>query len=303
MCQVLYKPKGIKLPDSSLLEQTAMIHSDGCGYMVAWEGSVWGSKGLNVEELKKEIASYTDAGLVIHFRLRTSGKKGPTATHPFPFPIVGIRELKELTWQAPMGIAHNGILSGYGRKKLSDTQEYLLAIASFPDLARGVVAFDNRALGIFEAGQKWALMNGSGEVRLLGRWDKTDGIYHSAPLMNWGWMGDGMIPMGFEESWVDEGLPFGKRQTRWIQEREDEDHYGVDEKCKYCKHFSLTPSKIRETCMVCMQQSKFESKFEVKEFIYGERGYQKYLGNHHFVESKERGALPGGSIEKCLADY
>ena len=266
MCQILFKPKGCKLPSHSLLEGMARQHSDGCGYMVAWNGSVFGRKGLGVEELKKEIEAHEDKALVIHFRLRTSGRSGPTATHPFPFPVVGIRELKELTWQAPLGVAHNGMLVNYGRKKLSDTQEYILSICSFPDLANSVVRFDKRALGIFEAEQKWALMNGMGEVRLLGKWDKTDGLWHSATLTS----GD------YTEAWMYEqmGIAFEKR--------EEEDQVEGVENCRFCRHFSYTPSKIRETCMICTK----ENKFEAKELLtsYGNHEYQRQLGNYHFVE-------------------
>jgi hypothetical protein len=105
---------------------------------------------------------------------------------PFPFPIEDVEELFQETWTAPVGIAHNGILTGFGdsmygdqyrsatylkdgvvkvwdeasrkwvdpkkfkkegeKKPLSDTQDFIKYLSDSRDIARAVTNWDKACL-------------------------------------------------------------------------------------------------------------------------------------------------------------
>jgi hypothetical protein len=104
---------------------------------------------------------------------------------PFPFPIEDVEELFQETWTAPVGVAHNGILTGFGdsmygnqyksatylkdgvvkvwdemarkwidlkkakkgeKKPLSDTQDFIKYLSDSRDLARAFTNWDKACL-------------------------------------------------------------------------------------------------------------------------------------------------------------
>jgi hypothetical protein len=183
----VYKPGNLELPSKENLEKMAKANDDGQGFMVPVEGVVIGKKFSTLEKmwdvLRKVPKKYP---LVIHFRLATHGGKSMEYAQPFPFPIEDVEELFQETWTAPVGIAHNGILTGFGdsmygdqyrsatylkdgvvkvwdeasrkwvdpkkfkkegeKKPLSDTQDFIKYLSDSRDIARAVTNWDKACL-------------------------------------------------------------------------------------------------------------------------------------------------------------
>jgi hypothetical protein len=91
-------------------------NSDGAGFMSLSGGEVVGQKFSSLEEFLEEIYRVPKKGVVIgHFRIATHGGKTVEYAQPFPFPIKKKEELFLDKWTAPLGVAHNGVISGFGQ--------------------------------------------------------------------------------------------------------------------------------------------------------------------------------------------
>jgi predicted glutamine amidotransferase len=161
---------------------------------------VFGKKFLKVDELLEALKDYPkERPLVLHFRLATHGESSLGSCHPFPFPFGKVEDLFEPSWKAQLGVMHNGVISGYGTRKsygcstwdektrtwkkvegkkkereLSDTQEFLLYLATDRQIRDRLAQWDSATLKLLEMTtlDKWALMNGNGKVRMLGKWEQ-----------------------------------------------------------------------------------------------------------------------------------
>lgn len=235
MCVIVFKPVGVELPRKEILEACSRKNSDGMGYMVPLDGKVVGRKFLKLEELEAEVRQiHASRPVVLHFRLATHGGKGREDCHPFPFPFSKREDLFMTSWQAQMGVMHNGVLSGYGEscsmkyeagvtewdsdrrqyvyvdktketeRRLSDTQEFLCYLAADRRLRSRVVNLDAPTLKLLDLAtyDRWALMNGNGKVRRIGSWEQKDGVWYSN--MYW-------------ESWVrkEPVVPASTAMQRW----------------------------------------------------------------------------------------
>jgi hypothetical protein len=140
---------------------------------------VHGKKGMMkrkkvLSELYGRSGYWKDRDLVVHFRFGTHGLMDRTATHPFPITAdTGL--LTATTWKSPSGLAHNGIINGFGDKMLSDTQDFirreLSCFATMPDQAE-VLAF------LKAKGGKYALMT-ERNTHLVGDFLQDQGCYWS----------------------------------------------------------------------------------------------------------------------------
>lgn len=127
MCIILYKPSGVPMPDKSVVKNCWVNNPDGAGLMYRSGKEIIGKKGfMKQKQLLKSILAddFTGLDLVIHFRWATHGLRDQTATHPFPV-VTDTKKLTAQNWISSAGIAHNGIISGYGSASLSDTQEFI----------------------------------------------------------------------------------------------------------------------------------------------------------------------------------
>jgi hypothetical protein len=138
MCIICYKPAGVQLPEKSVLKNCWSGNPDGAGIMYRTNKGVVGQKGfMKQKNLLSALLDndFTGTDLVIHFRWATHGLRDKTATHPFPLSC-DTRDLTSVSWKAEAGLAHNGIISGYGTDDLSDTQEFIkLDLGHFSGLA------------------------------------------------------------------------------------------------------------------------------------------------------------------------
>jgi len=189
MCIVIHKRAGVELPDYATLQRCWDNNSDGAGFCFARNGIVQGYKGyMNFDNFMDALmmrASDDDA-MLIHFRIATHGGVTRQGTHPFPLSS-NKRALNALEWVSDVGVAHNGIVVGFGvsnygnvAEGMSDTQEFISDVLNTPSVRAGL--FDDPAIKylVGEATtSKWAFMDATGKTVLFGKWHKDNGLWYS----------------------------------------------------------------------------------------------------------------------------
>ncbi|MEM1724557.1 MAG: hypothetical protein QXW71_02115 [Thermoplasmata archaeon] len=203
MCVIIYKPRGIELPNDETLQKCWDCNPDGAG--IAWieDGWVIVRKGfMEFEELLKELKKrdWTDVDLVIHFRLMSKGLKKPELCHPFKVDH-RIDQAKKLRYRTKSWVLfHNGTLTGFGGDWKSDTLDF----ANWLGRLKKMGLSDN---GIIEVVSKigsldrFVLMR-PGIVKLIGRWHKKEDCWFSN--LSWDrlkWYYDLTIGKGNRRSW------------------------------------------------------------------------------------------------------
>ena len=134
MCIIIAKDKIGRLPTEKELKSSFTYNSDGAGFMYVDNGKVVIDKGYmtydsfikHYKTLLDKYNNFKNKSLVIHCRIGTSGRNTKGNTHPYPISD-SVKELrsKHLS-RENIGIAHNGIIKGYGTATgLNDTQEYI----------------------------------------------------------------------------------------------------------------------------------------------------------------------------------
>ena len=190
MCIIAVKPIGEELMERRILENCFNYNSDGMGFMWNEDGEVHISKGyMNFEEgyrVLKELdrrINLKERGLVIHFRIATSGNVDMGACHPFAISNSD-KTLRTLELTTDIGVAHNGIISAYIPPKnsiLSDTQlfikDYLYNIKEeIPNfLTNSNILFSIEKV----VGSKLAFLDGEGNITTIGKFIEEDNYLFS----------------------------------------------------------------------------------------------------------------------------
>jgi predicted glutamine amidotransferase len=111
MCIAIYKPAD-KLISKETLEECFIHNPHGAGFMYVENKSLKVKKGFfTFAEFWDAYQPYQSLKSVIHFRIKTHGDVLKENCHPF-------NVTKNL------GFVHNGIISGFGSDKVSDTREF-----------------------------------------------------------------------------------------------------------------------------------------------------------------------------------
>jgi len=194
MCIAVFKPAGTPAPTFETLKQCFKRNPDGAGFMVAINDLVVIRKGfMKYKDFEKAYKTFfeglndKDYSIVYHFRIQTQGGAQPMLTHPYPL-TRDYADMRKLTNECEMGVAHNGIISltsEYGVKDRNDTMtfisEYLVDIihdnhywSKKPEKVRLI----NRLLGGGYP-NKLAILSKTGYCALVGNWIKDNGIYYS----------------------------------------------------------------------------------------------------------------------------
>ncbi len=89
MCLAIAKPAGVVIPEHTL-HAGWVANSDGGGYAFVREGVVEIRKGFGkwkdfIESYNASFEDNKDSPFAIHFRIRSTGSKELTNTHPFRF--------------------------------------------------------------------------------------------------------------------------------------------------------------------------------------------------------------------------
>jgi hypothetical protein len=196
MCVVLVKPSGVGLPDNNRLRDMFESNDDGAGFMFIRDKKVVIKKGfMKFKALKRAIreAEIDDQDcVVIHFRIATSGSVSPGNCHPFPVSD-SVKDLKKLSLETDIAIAHNGVLKYPNDKKLdlSDTASFVKDIMAGSRIKKNL--FDPSVFSLLEMSigtSKIVILDGKkNQFSLLGDWfeDPTtkDGCYYSNLYFTW----------------------------------------------------------------------------------------------------------------------
>ena len=191
MCIIAVKPIGEELMERRILENCFNYNNDGAGLMYNLDGKVYIEKGyMNFKnfynrllELDKEIG-LKDRGLVVHFRITTSGGTCMENCHPFPISNKG-KDLKRLNFVTDIGVAHNGIISGYIPPKGSPYSDTQLFIKNYLyDIKKEHEDFLTNPSLLFAiektVGSKLAFLDGEGNITLVGKFiEEEDGCSYS----------------------------------------------------------------------------------------------------------------------------
>lgn len=138
MCIIVYKPEDLELPSISTLFKCYNFNPHGAGFCIRTEHGVEIRKGFmtfqdftDALEIASKRFNLKQKDVVFHFRLATQGSINPQNCHPFPVTFRE-KELRELSINADMAVAHNGIIlfCGY-EKKMSDTMAFIRDYLAF----------------------------------------------------------------------------------------------------------------------------------------------------------------------------
>ena len=191
MCIIAVKPIGEELMERRILENCFNYNNDGAGLMYNLDGKVYIEKGyMNFKnfynrllELDKKIG-LKDRGLVLHFRITTSGGTCMENCHPFPISNNG-KDLKTLNFVTDIGVAHNGIISSYIPPKGSSYSDTQLFIKDYLyDIKKEHEDFLTNPSLLFAiektVGSKLAFLDGEGNITLVGKFiEEEDGCSYS----------------------------------------------------------------------------------------------------------------------------
>lgn len=186
----MFKPSGVTLPNREMFDALWKRNSHGGGFCVCSKGMVHGSKGyMEFEEFYKAVTESikTEDTAIVHMRIATHGARDKTATHPFP--ASGDRgQLQATTWTSKYGVAHNGVITGYGTRNekeysaLSDTQEFILKNLSSPAFLELLFSKDTCAVNLIDkalGGDRMIVLRGDGFSVMFGFWHKFEGCEYS----------------------------------------------------------------------------------------------------------------------------
>lgn len=190
MCVILVKERGIELPTKDVLESCWKRNPDGAGFMFNDCNKVVIMKGfMTFEEFylrlqtANEFYHLKEKGLVIHFRIATSGLKDKGNCHPYPISNDNL-DLRKSFILTDLGIAHNGIIRSYNGKDkvLNDTQLFikndLFELNSLEKKFYKNTIFQSMIERLID-GSRLVFLNKKGEIIKLGNWFQDGNYYFS----------------------------------------------------------------------------------------------------------------------------
>lgn len=180
MCIIVFKDKGVDMPNTSILRDCWDSNPDGAGVVIDN-----GSALLRIEKGFMEWKQFkafldktkikTEYRVAFHFRIATSGGVSESMCHPFPVSSNAktLRSLKTLTTHA---IMHNGVL-GPGAKNESDTMMFVKNTLS--KLKNRLFIPETKSLiQSISKGSRLLIMQ-PGKFYKTGNWIEENGLYFS----------------------------------------------------------------------------------------------------------------------------
>lgn len=185
MCIILIKPKGKELPSKEIFRKCYTNNPDGCGYMYVENNEVVVKKGyMGYKNMYKELKKLgNDKGIVVHFRIGTSGNKDQKTCHPYPL-SADVKDLQTTHYTTDVAMVHNGIITGYSdlsNNNLNDTQVFIRDFLSvLKDLDNEFYKNIKVQKMLKEiTNSKLTFMNNKEEIFCVGDFIEDDGILYS----------------------------------------------------------------------------------------------------------------------------
>lgn len=189
MCIICYKPKNVELPDEQELKRMFNKNPHGAGFCYPEDGKVVFAKGfMTFGEFMGALETVTymrekELPIIMHFRISTQAGVTKETCHPFPL-SANLLDLELLNGKADYCVFHNGTikLTSNGNKRFSDTQ---LFVADYMTLMKKMKKgwfndpIVNKLITRLIDGSRMAIMNGKGEVVMLGNFTENNGRYYS----------------------------------------------------------------------------------------------------------------------------
>ena len=188
MCIIAVRPKGKKISDE-YFKNCFENNPDGCGFMYAKNGMVYGKKGIMSlkDFMREEKKIPNDVTVVFQLRISTHGGSTPRLTHPVPR-SGNYEKMHKLEWYSEYGVAHNGIFTKVKAPEgESDTEVFISNILKpLQDLSK---IKDNSLIDKYYddiicsavGSSKLVIMTKSGVAKMYGDgWvNGDDGCYYS----------------------------------------------------------------------------------------------------------------------------
>lgn len=177
MCVITFKPHDVEIDERDIVAM-AEANPDGMGFIVPDEGSsFYFSKGyFDINDILTVNRDLRGIAACLHFRLATHGETNEAMCHPF---VVSRSEEEILqvegTTNRPL-LMHNGIISGFGVKGLSDTAHFVRDVLS--QVPRRAAKASLKATGC-----KYALFR-KGRMSLIGGFQEYRGLQVSNTHFN-----------------------------------------------------------------------------------------------------------------------
>ena len=186
MCIIAAKPAGVPAPSRETLMTCWDSNPDGAGIAVSDGASVHILKGFmkweDFEDALDALSDLTHYGVLYHFRIATHGGVRPGCCHPFPVSS-NTDSLRSLDCAAPVAVAHNGVIQGQDTDKTtSDTMAYIRDVLAPLNAVSGGVMGNASAHSVLQHtvnGSRLALLDYSGELNLIGKWEECEGVFYS----------------------------------------------------------------------------------------------------------------------------
>lgn len=184
MCIICVKPSNADFPSKNVMKMCFENNPDGAGFAFPKDGEVQIYKGfMSFKKFWRAFRRFEldkSVPVVFHFRIATSAGINRPCTHPFPV-TQDYKSLQALTCTTDMAIAHNGVLSNVTpTKTLSDTMVFIRDYLS--QVKDEILQSEQTRVAIekFTAGSKFAVLNGDGELLMMGSgWIQERGLYFS----------------------------------------------------------------------------------------------------------------------------
>lgn len=207
MCIIIAKKSGAELPTKEILKRCDDKNPHGIGICYKLpNGKVRIKKDfVTVEGLYDYLTSKItlETELIIHFRIATSGLRDEGNRHPFAV-VDDCMEMRKVNSVVDCALAHNGILSQYGRHATySDTMKFIKHIMSKDIVKNNIMDTTIQELIIGTIGSdKLAIMNKEHFI-LLGTFIESGGLYYSNrdfeyALTRWSGFGHKKINKGLD---------------------------------------------------------------------------------------------------------
>ena len=172
MCIAIMKSENKKISKTTL-QRCYESNPDGAGFMFAADKKLTVKKGyFTFKEFYKDYKPHENKQVLLHFRIKTHGPIDKNNCHPF---LVN----------SGLGFIHNGIISGYGDNKQSDTIDFNKSILQKIVSKHGNMGlFDDPMVELIEnviGYSKLVFLDRHGNYRIMnedkGHWN--NGVWYS----------------------------------------------------------------------------------------------------------------------------